>query len=106
MDYTKDELIINAKKIIYQLTKKHNIKAAYIFGSYSKGNVSEHSDIDVAVVLDKIRNGSPFNEAYEIFHEAQQQNSLIEVVCFSEDEFINEEQEIIKHIKKDGIKIY
>ena len=89
-----------------------------------------HSDIDVAVVLDKIHNGSPFwlrlranwrarrvNEAFEIFHEAQKQNSLFKVVCFSETEFIwlrldasprrvNEEQEVIKHIKKDGIKIY
>ena len=78
-----------------------------------------HSDIDVAVVLDKIHNGSPFwlrlpanwrarrvNEAFEIFHEAQGQNSLFDVVCFSETEFTNEEQEVIKHIKKDGIKIF
>ena len=130
MGYTKDELINNARNIIDQLTKKHNIKAAYIFGSYSKGNASEYSDIDVAVVVDKIRNGSPFwlrlpanwqarrvNEAFEIFHEAQKQNSLFKVVCFSETEFIwlrldasprrvNEEEEVIKHIKKDGIKIY
>ena len=106
MGYTKDEIINNARNIIDNLIKKHSIKAAYIFGSYSKGNASEYSDIDVAIVLDKIRNGSPFNEAFEIFHEAQKQNSLFEVVCFSENEFINEEEEVIKHIKKDGIKIY
>jgi predicted nucleotidyltransferase len=106
MVYTKDELINNARNIIDQLSKKHRIKAAYIFGSYSKGNASEYSDIDVAVVLDKIRNGSPFNEAFEIFHEVQKQNSLFEVVCFSENEFFNEELDTIKHIKKDGIKIY
>jgi len=106
MDYTKDEIINNARNIIDNLTKKHSIKAAYIFGSFSKGYASGYSDVDVAVVLDKIRDGSPFNEAFEIFHEAQKQNSLFEVVCFSETEFINEEQQVIKHIKKDGIKIY
>ncbi len=106
MGYTKDELINNARGIVKQLTKKHIILSAYIFGSYTKGNFYEHSDIDIAVIIDKVRNGSPFNEAFEIFHEAQQQNSLFEVVCFSENEFNNEEQEIIKHIKRDGIKIY
>ncbi len=106
MGYSKDEIINNARNIINNLTKKHNIKAAYIFGSYSKGNASEYSDIDVAIVLDKIRNGSPFNESFEIFHEVQKQNSLFEVVCFSEIEFINEEENLIKHIKKEGIKIY
>lgn len=106
MDYTKDELINNIKNIINQLTQKHNIKTAYIFGSYSKGNASVYSDIDVAIVLDNIRNGSPFNEAFEIFHEVQKQNSLFEVVCFTENDFINEEEDLIKHIKREGIKIY
>lgn len=106
MDYTKDQIINTARNIINLISEKHTINAAYIFGSYSKGNFSEYSDVDIAVVLDKIRNGSPFNEAFEIFHEVQQQNSLFEVVCFSVTEFIKEEQEIIKHIKRDGIKIY
>ncbi|MCH8033738.1 MAG: nucleotidyltransferase domain-containing protein [Bacteroidetes bacterium] len=106
MDNKKDKIIDTAINIINNLSKKHNIKEAYIFGSYSKGYESEYSDIDVAIVLDEIRNGSPFNEAFEIFHEVQKQNSLFEVVCFSETEFINEKEEVIKHIKKDGIKIY
>ena len=106
MGYTKDEIKVNARNIILSLIKNHSIKAAYIFGSYSKGNATEYSDIDVAVVLDKIRNGSPFNEAFEIFHEVQKQNSLIETVCFTETEFINEEDYLIRHIKKEGIKIF
>ena len=106
MGYSKDEIINKARNIIDSLIEKHGIKEAYIFGSYTKGNASEYSDIDVALVLDKIRDGSPFNEAFEIFHEVQKQNSLFEVVCFTETEFFNEEQDVIKHIKKDGIKIY
>ena len=106
MDNSKDEIIKNARDIIGSLAKKHGIKAAYIFGSYSKGKMAEHSDIDVAIILDKIRNGSPYNEAFEIFHEVQKQNSLYEAICFTEVEFVNEKEEIIKHIKRDGIKIY
>jgi predicted nucleotidyltransferase len=106
MGYSKDEIINKARNIIDSLIEKHGIKEAYIFGSYTKGNASEYSDIDVALVLDKIRDGSPFNEAFEIFHEVQKQNSLFEVVCFSETEFFNEDEELIKHIKKEGIKIY
>jgi predicted nucleotidyltransferase len=106
MGYSKDEIINKARNIIDSLIEKHGIKEAYIFGSYTKGNASEYSDIDVALVLDKIRDGSPFNEAFEIFHEVQKQNSLFEVVCFSETEFFNEDEELIKYIKKEGIKIY
>lgn len=106
MGYSKDEIINTAKNIIVFLAEKHNIKSAYIFGSYSRGSGSESSDIDIAIVLDKIRNGSPFNEAFEIFHEVQKQNSLFEVICFSEAEFTNDEQEVIKIIKKEGIKIF
>ena len=106
MDSARDEIITNARDIVYNLIRKHSIKAAYIFGSFSKGEITKHSDVDVALVLDKIRNGSPFNEAFEIFHEVQKQNSLIEVVCFSETEFFNEEEEVVKHIKRNGIKIY
>ena len=106
MDSARDEIITNARNIVYNLIRKHSIKAAYIFGSFSKGEITKHSDVDVALVLDKIRNGSPFNEAFEIFHEVQKQNSLFEVVCFSETEFFDEEEEVVKHIKRDGIKIY
>ena len=105
MDYAKDEIITNAVKLIENLQEKHSIKAAYLFGSYSKGFAGKNSDIDIAVVLDKIRDGSPFNETFEIFHEAQKYNSLYEVICFSEQEFINEDESLIKHIKREGIKI-
>lgn len=105
MDYEKDEIITYAVKLIENLKAKHSIKAAYLFGSHSKGFADKNSDIDIAVVLDKIRNGSPFNETFEIFHEAQMYNSQYEVICFTEQEFINDDEAIIKHIKQEGIKI-
>ena len=42
------------EKYIEELKKKNiDIKGAYLFGSYAKGNASEWSDIDLAVITNK-----------------------------------------------------
>ena len=109
MAYTENgqvnEAIEGVRELLQELAKKHDIKSAYIFGSYARGNPSVNSDIDIAVVLGSIRDGSPFDERFEIFHEVQQHNSLYETICFLEDEFVREDEALIKHIKREGIKI-
>jgi predicted nucleotidyltransferase len=109
MAYTENrqvnEAIKGVRELLQELAKKHDIKSAYVFGSYAKGNPSVHSDIDIAVVLGSIRDGSPFDERFEIFHEIQEHNSLYEAICFLEDEFGREDETLIRHIKREGIKI-
>jgi predicted nucleotidyltransferase len=100
-----NEAIEGVRELLQELAKKHDIKSAYIFGSYARGNPGVNSDIDIAVVLGSIRDGSPFDERFEIFHEVQQHNSLYETICFLEDEFVREDEALIKHIKREGIKI-
>ena len=91
--------------MLLELAKKHPIKSAYIFGSYARGNPHAQSDIDIALVLESVRDGSPFDERFEMFHELQKYNSLYEVVCFLEVEFLREDETLIKHIKAEGIRI-
>lgn len=109
MAYSKNELvneaIRNLKELLLELAKKHPIKSAYIFGSYARGNPHPDSDIDVAVVLESVRDGSPFDERFEIFQELQDHNSLYEAVCFLESEFLGGDETLIKHIKAEGIRI-
>jgi len=109
MAHPKNELVNEAirdvKKLLRELEKKHHIKSAYIFGSYARGNPDANSDIDIAVVLRSIRDGSPFDERFEIFHEIQEHNSLYETICFLEDEFLKKNETLIKHIKSKGIRI-
>ena len=109
MAYSKNELvneaIKNLKELLLELAKKHFIKSAYIFGSYARGNPHVHSDIDIALVLESVKDGSPFDERFEIFHELQNHNSLYEAVCFLETEFFREDETLIKHIKAEGIRI-
>ena len=109
MDHTKNEIVSeavkNVKELIQVLAKKHHIRSAYIFGSYARGNPDANSDIDIAIVLGSIRDGSPYDERFEIFHEIQEYNSLYETICFLEDEFFREEATLIRHIKTEGIRI-
>ena len=44
----KIDAIIN--RFIDELKKKYRVQAIYIYGSYSKGNASKWSDIDIAVI--------------------------------------------------------
>ena len=41
-----------ARKYISYIPKEMTVKTAYLFGSYAKGNQSDDSDIDVAVIID------------------------------------------------------
>ena len=105
MAYTRDEVVSELKDLLLKLRKTHDIREAYLFGSYAKNNPSKNSDVDVALVLGNFSNGSPMDERFEIFHEVQQHNSLFEVVCLTEKEFQEAEMLLVRHIKQEGIRI-
>lgn len=49
------------KKFINYLNRNnYNVKSAYSFGSFAKGDFSEDSDIDLAIIIKNLKNG--FNE--------------------------------------------
>ena len=105
MAYSRDQIISDLKNLVLELKKRHDIRAAYLFGSHARGNPGRYSDVDIAIVLGPYRDGSPMDERFEIFHEVQQRNSLFEVLCLTEDEFKNGEMLIVRHIKNEGIRI-
>ena len=37
------------KSAVAKVGKKYNIKSAYLFGSYAKGNANENSDVDIII---------------------------------------------------------
>ncbi len=50
-----DKSIINtAKRYIQSIPAELELKKAYLFGSYAKGNQHPESDIDIAVVIGKM----------------------------------------------------
>jgi len=42
------------KQAVTKIGKKYGIKNAYLFGSYAKGEATEHSDIDLLVNLGEV----------------------------------------------------
>ncbi len=79
---------------------------AYLFGSFAKGTPAEYSDVDLAIVLggSSRLEESLFDDQFMIFHEAQEFNSRLEVVCFPQEEFDQDCGALAERVKKEGIK--
>jgi len=107
MALSKDEVMKLVNDFIQILRQRHDIHEVYLFGSYAKGIAKEYSDIDLAVVLGLLDKSSPppYDEYFEIFHEAQKYNSLLEVVCFDKEEFDRNGGTLARQIKKEGVRL-
>jgi len=107
MALSKDEVIEIANGFLQLIRTKHDIRQAYLFGSFAKGITKDYSDVDLALVLGALDRSeeSPFDESFKIFHEAQKYNSLLEVVCFAQEEFDQDGGALVKRIKKEGIRL-
>ena len=103
----KDEIIQMVNTFLVRVRENHDVRAAYLFGSYARGTEKEYSDVDLAIILgsEKISFNSPFDEQFRIYHEAQEFNSLLEVICIGQDEFERNGGALVQQIKKEGIRI-
>ena len=83
------------------------MRGAYLFGSFARGTPAEYSDVDLAIILggSSRLDESPFDDQFMIFHEAQEFNSRLEVVCFPQEEFDQDGGALARQIKKEGIKL-
>ncbi len=107
MALSKDEVIELASGFLKRVRKRHDVQQAYLFGSFVKGTAKDYSDIDLAIVLGSMHatEVSPFDESFEIFHEAQEYSSLLEVVCFAQEEFDRNGGALAHIIKKEGVRL-
>ncbi len=90
----------------YLLALKQNnipIKEAILFGSYAKGNPSEWSDIDIALVSE-IFKGNRIEDKDKIRKITLAVSSEIEVMPFSLKDY-KSENPLVKEIKTTGIKL-
>ena len=107
MAYSKDDAVRIACGFLREAALRHRIQRAFLFGSCVWGHPAEHSDIDLAVVLDPspVSESTGFGEDFEVFHEAQKYNSALEVICFALEEFESDSGALVRRIKKDGLEI-
>lgn len=77
-----------------------------LYGSYAKGRATQHSDIDVAVVVDEPDHTKRIEITAALFHWAAQVDPAIEPKCIFWDEYKNHDKaSILSEIIDTGIEI-
>ena len=80
----KEQAIALAKRYKEMVAEKLQLKALYLYGSYSKGNYREDSDIDIAVVVESL-NDNYFEDTPLLWKLRRKISNLIEPVLLIED---------------------
>jgi len=97
------------KKIIQKYAtklraKKYPFSAIYLFGSYAKNKAHKWSDIDVAIISDRLK--KDWNENEDILWKYTVGiDSRIEPIGFTIKDFQDESDPMVYEIKKTGIRI-
>lgn len=97
----KTEAIITLRRYKELLSKQMLFDQMVLFGSYAKGNQREDSDIDVAVVVDKIE-GDYFSTRPLLWKIRREIDERIEPVIVEKS---LDESEFLREIMKNGIVI-
>lgn len=96
----KEQAIALARKYKEMIAEKLPLKALYLYGSYSKGNYGEDSDIDIAVVVEHL-NDDYFEDTPVLWKLRRKISNLIEPVLLIEDT----NNPLYRDITKTGILI-
>lgn len=91
----KEQAIKLAQRYKDVVAERLPVKAIYLYGSYSKGNYTDDSDIDIAVVLERL-NDDYFNDTPLLWKLRRKISNLIEPVLLTEDATNPLYSEIIK----------
>ncbi|OFX21407.1 MAG: DNA polymerase subunit beta [Bacteroidetes bacterium GWA2_31_9b] len=87
------------------IKKNHKgIKRAILFGSYAKNNKRQDSDIDIALIFDKLNDNDKFDLQVQLMLLASQIDSRIEPHPISKEDF-NSNSPFVIEIKRTGIEI-
>lgn len=100
----EDIKLILDNYIIALNKNNYNLKKVILFGSYSKGNYSEWSDIDLALVSDKF-SGDKYEDRKKIARLTIDSDYRIDPLPFSTKDF-NSSNLFIKEIIDTGVLLY
>ncbi|MEK9130336.1 MAG: nucleotidyltransferase domain-containing protein [Patescibacteria group bacterium] len=100
---------IEIKKIVKKYAqalkaKKYYFSKIYLFGSYAKKNQNKWSDIDVAIISDKLKKHNDKNR-FLLWDIRMDVDTRIEPHGFTVQDFQNKYDPMVSEIKKTGIEI-
>lgn len=97
----KDEVLDKIKAYIILLKDFFDIDKVYLFGSYSRGNAHEDSDIDVAIIVNKLE-GDYFDTIPVAWKLRSKIDNRIEPLILEKG---NDNSGFIKEIMNTGIEV-
>jgi predicted nucleotidyltransferase len=80
-----------------------SVTAAYLFGSYAKGNPHKWSDVDIAIISPDF-SSSRFENSLRLMKIASEIDLSIEPVAYNPESFVDEDP-LVWEIKKEGIPL-
>jgi len=100
---------VEAKKIIKKYAEKlkeenYPFFAIYLFGSHAKGKSNKWSDIDVAVVSDKLKKQRDLNR-FLLWKIRRDVDARIEPHGFTVEDFKENADPMVSEIKKTGVRV-
>ncbi len=98
----KNKIIGKLKKYITLVRKGFSPKKIILFGSYARGDFTENSDIDIAVIVDKIE-GDFLDLEFQLFKLRRNIDDRIEPVLLEEND---DRSGFLESILKYGKVIY
>ncbi|MBT3463415.1 hypothetical protein HOD20_02235 [archaeon] len=110
LEYLKfKEIPLNVFYIIFELSylfsKEKEIYNVFLFGSYSKLIYTEKSDIDIAIFL-KNNNTKTIKKIKQKIKKIEKKSSKIIELHFYEQKDLNQNDKLIKEIKKNGVSFF
>ena len=90
-----DEIREKCEKVF----QEYEVKSCYLFGSYAKGKATEKSDIDLLIVSE-LRGLKYFGMIERLRDELKKKLDVLDIAQ------LNNNQELLKDILTEGIKIY
>jgi predicted nucleotidyltransferase len=98
----KTAAIESVRKYADRVRRDFNVKKVILFGSYAKGTAREYSDIDVAVVFERI-DGDYLDVITRLSRIRRDVEHRIEPVALEES---NDKSGFLQEITKSGVIIY
>ncbi|MFA5804615.1 MAG: nucleotidyltransferase domain-containing protein [Melioribacteraceae bacterium] len=101
--YQKEDVNKIIQRFISLVSQEFPVRTLYLFGSYAKGNASDCSDIDIAIVSDKFE-GRRFWDREKLGKYVIKSSFDLEVHPFKTEDFTADDP-FVKEILETGQKI-
>lgn len=98
----KDEIIERVKLFAQKVAQEFKVNKIMLYGSFVKGNFTEDSDIDAAVILDELPNDI-LNSEFELYKIRRDIDHRIEPLIFKSGE---DKSGLLEEILRTGLEIY